>query len=104
MSNKTFFHLILEVKPQDKADNVYLLNHVFYFYYSSPDLIERSRSEARIKLSNILMILTALASVGAIFAGKAAVKRGESVHQMNLDWHKKYEEDFKKKEESASKA
>lgn len=50
------------------------------------------------------MILTALASVGAIFAGKAAVKRGESVHQMNLDWHKKYEEDFKKKEESASKA
>lgn len=49
------------------------------------------------------MVLTALASIGAIFMGKAAVKRGESVHQMNLDWHKKYEEDYKKKEAEASK-
>lgn len=40
------------------------------------------------------MLLTALASLGAIFAGKAAAKRGESVHQMNLDWHKKYQEDY----------
>lgn len=67
-------------------------------------MIERSRSEARIKLSNILMVLTALASVGAIFAGKAAVKRGESVHQMNIDWHKKYEEDFKRKKRKRMQA
>ncbi|CAH0725293.1 unnamed protein product, partial [Brenthis ino] len=71
--------------------------------YISPELIDRSRSEARIKLANILMVLTALGSIGAIFMGKAAVKRGESVHQMNLDWHKKYEEDYKKKETEASK-
>lgn len=42
------------------------------------------------------MLLTALASFGAILAGKAAAKRGESVHQMNLDWHKKYQEEHKK--------
>ncbi|XP_026755575.1 UPF0389 protein CG9231 [Galleria mellonella] len=71
--------------------------------FVSADLIERSRSEARIKIANILMLLTALASLGAILAGKAAAKRGESVHQMNLDWHKKYEEDYIKKQEAPSK-
>ncbi|CAG9795052.1 unnamed protein product [Diatraea saccharalis] len=65
--------------------------------YVSADLIDRSQSEARIKLSNILIVLTALASFGAIMAGKAAAKRGESVHQMNLDWHKKYQEEYKEK-------
>ncbi|CAH2105791.1 unnamed protein product [Euphydryas editha] len=64
------------------------------------DVIERSRSEARIKLSNYLILLTILASIFAVVSGKAAAKRGESVHQMNLDWHKQYEEDFKKKQES----
>ncbi|KAL0832825.1 hypothetical protein ABMA28_000986 [Loxostege sticticalis] len=66
----------------------------------SGDLIDRARSEARIKLSNILMLMTALASFGAILAGKAAAKRGESVHQMNLDWHKKYQEEHKQAETS----
>ncbi|XP_045765504.1 UPF0389 protein CG9231 [Maniola jurtina] len=68
--------------------------------FVSPELIERSKSEARIKLANILMILTGLASLGAVLSGKAAAKRGESVHQMNLDWHKKYEDDYKKKQEA----
>ncbi|CAH2244193.1 jg7433 [Pararge aegeria aegeria] len=65
--------------------------------FVSPDLVERSRSEARIKISNILIFLTCLASLGAVLSGRAAAKRGESVHQMNLDWHKQYEEDYKKK-------
>ncbi|KAL4716647.1 hypothetical protein ACJJTC_008282 [Scirpophaga incertulas] len=65
--------------------------------FVSPELIDRARNEARIKLANILMVLTALASFGAILAGKAAAKRGESVHQMNLDWHKKYQEEYKEK-------
>ncbi|CAH0605803.1 unnamed protein product [Chrysodeixis includens] len=62
------------------------------------EIIDRSRSQARIKLSNVLMLMTALASFGAILVGKNAAKRGESVHQMNLDWHKKYEEEYKEKE------
>ncbi|XP_075971727.1 UPF0389 protein CG9231 [Anticarsia gemmatalis] len=72
--------------------------------FVSPEIIERSRSEARIKIANVLMLLTALASLGAVLHGKSAAKRGESVHQMNLDWHKKYEEEYKEKEQSASKS
>lgn len=43
------------------------------------------------------MLLTALASLGAILSGKAAAKRGESVHQMNKDWHQQYQDDYDKK-------
>ncbi|XP_047528598.1 UPF0389 protein GA21628 [Vanessa atalanta] len=66
----------------------------------SLDLLERTRSQARIKLSNYLILLTILASLYAVMSGKAAAKRGESVQQMNLDWHKQYEEDYKKKQEA----
>ncbi|CAB3222816.1 unnamed protein product [Arctia plantaginis] len=72
--------------------------------YVSPELIERSRSEARIKIANVLMVLTALASFGAILVGKSAAKRGESVHQMNLDWHKKYQDDYKQKDDVETKS
>lgn len=70
----------------------------------SPEIIERSRSQARIKISNVLIVLTALASFGAILVGKSAAKRGESVHQMNLDWHKKYQDEYKEKEAAAAAA
>ncbi|CAG4993160.1 unnamed protein product [Parnassius apollo] len=70
--------------------------------FVSAEVIDRSRSEARIKIANVLMLLTALASLGAIFAGKSAAKRGESVHQMNLDWHKKYEEEHPLKESNVA--
>ncbi|XP_068631194.1 UPF0389 protein CG9231 [Battus philenor] len=70
--------------------------------FVSAEIIDRSRSEARIKISNVLMVLTALASLGAIIAGKAAAKRGESVHQYNLDWHKKYREEHAAKTDQTS--
>ncbi|XP_022825559.1 UPF0389 protein CG9231 [Spodoptera litura] len=70
--------------------------------YVSAEIIDKSRSQARIKIANVLMLLTALASFGAILAGKSAAKRGESVHQYNLDWHKKYDEEFKAKEAAAA--
>lgn len=60
------------------------------------DMIQKSQSQARIKIANILMLLTALASLGAILSGKAAAKRGESVHQMNKDWHQQYQDNYKK--------
>ncbi|KAJ2952111.1 hypothetical protein O0L34_g4381 [Tuta absoluta] len=71
--------------------------------FVSPDLIERSRSEARIKIANVMMLLTALASLGAVFLGKAAAKRGESVHQMNLDWHQQYRDNYEKQDEAQEK-
>ncbi|XP_021188294.2 UPF0389 protein CG9231 [Helicoverpa armigera] len=71
--------------------------------YVSGEMIDKARSQARIKIANVLMLLTALASFGAILVGKSAAKRGESVHQYNLDWHKKYEEEFKAKEAAKAK-
>ncbi|XP_063619505.1 UPF0389 protein CG9231 [Cydia splendana] len=70
--------------------------------FVSAEIIERSRSEARIKIANVLMLLTALASFGAILAGKAAAKRGESVHQMNMDFHKQYRAEHAEKEAAAA--
>lgn len=80
--------------------------HIFIFYtheYFRPDLIERSRSEARIKIANVLMLLTILASLGAVLSGKAAAKRGESVQQINQDFHKQYKEDYDRKQAEAHK-
>ncbi|CAK1546012.1 unnamed protein product [Leptosia nina] len=71
--------------------------------YVTSEVIDRARSQARIKLSNILMALTVLGSAYAIWSGKNAAKRGESVQQMNLDWHKQYQEEFKKKETANQK-
>lgn len=76
-----------------------LIDLTFYF---SGELIDKSRSQARIKIANVLMLLTALASFGAILVGKSAAKRGESVHQYNLDWHKKYEEEYNAKQAAAA--
>lgn len=69
-----------------------------------PELIDRARSEARIKIANYMMILTALASIGAIFAGKAAAKRGESIETINQEFHQQYRENYKKQEEAAAAA
>lgn len=44
------------------------------------------------------MVLTALASVGAIFAGKSAAKRGESIQKINHDFHQQYRDDYQKKQ------
>ncbi|VVD01629.1 UPF0389 protein CG9231 [Leptidea sinapis] len=68
----------------------------------SIDLIDRARNEARIKLANILIFATILGCIYAVMSGKAAAKKGESVQQMNLDWHKQYAEQ-KNKEESLAK-
>lgn len=64
--------------------------------FSRPDVISKSQSQARIKIANVLMLMTALASLGAIISGKAAAKRGESVHQMNKDWHQQYQDNYEK--------
>ncbi|KAJ6641118.1 UPF0389 protein [Pseudolycoriella hygida] len=68
--------------------------------YVSPQVMERTRNKIRIKVANIMVCLTILGCIGAIYSGKKAAESGESVEKMNLDWHKKYNEDAAK---SASK-
>lgn len=57
--------------------------------------MDRANNQFRIRLSNIMMALTALGCVLMVISGKKAAERGESVSKMNLDWHQKYNEDKK---------
>lgn len=58
--------------------------------------MEKSRSKARIKIANYMILLTICACIGVVISGKRAAKRGESVQQMNLDWHRQIKEDAQK--------
>ncbi|XP_055373468.1 UPF0389 protein CG9231 isoform X1 [Condylostylus longicornis] len=69
----------------------------------SVETMERCRNRMRIKVANIMMVLTAVGCIVMVISGKNAMGRGESVTKQNLDWHKKYNED-KAKEEAAAKA
>lgn len=52
--------------------------------------MERTRNKIRIRLANIMMVLTAAACLVMVYSGKQAAERGDSVQKMNLDWHKEY--------------
>ena len=54
--------------------------------------MERVRNQVRIKIANYMMIATAIGCIVMVISGKKAQERGESVAQMNLDWHKEYNE------------
>lgn len=58
--------------------------------------MERARNRIRIRLANIFMALTALGCVIMVLSGKKAAERGETVRQMNMDWHKSFSADKSK--------
>ncbi|KAH8258814.1 hypothetical protein KR038_009988 [Drosophila bunnanda] len=60
--------------------------------FVSQDEMERCRNKMRIRLANIMIALTAIGCAIMVYSGKQAAKRGESVSQMNLEWHKQFKE------------
>uniref|UniRef100_A0A2M4C221 Putative conserved plasma membrane protein n=1 Tax=Anopheles marajoara TaxID=58244 RepID=A0A2M4C221_9DIPT len=60
--------------------------------FVSQEKMERVRNQVRIKVANYMMIATAIGCIIMVISGKKAQERGESVSQMNLDWHKEYNE------------
>lgn len=52
--------------------------------------MERANNKARIRIANIMMLLTVIACIAMVISGKKASEDGESVQQRNLDWHKQY--------------
>lgn len=60
--------------------------------FISQEKMERVRNQVRIKVANYMMIATAIGCIIMVISGKKAQERGESVSQMNLDWHKEYNE------------
>lgn len=58
-----------------------------------PEAVEKARNKARIRIANIMMLMTALACLGMVISGKRAAERGESVQKANIEWHKRVRED-----------
>ncbi|XP_065342519.1 UPF0389 protein GA21628 isoform X1 [Cloeon dipterum] len=56
------------------------------------EAIEKARNKARIRIANFMMVATIIGCIVCIISGKHAASRGESVHKMNLDWHRQYNE------------
>lgn len=54
--------------------------------------MERCRSKIRIRVSNILMVLTLVGCLLMVRSGKKAAEKGETLQKLNLDWHKEYNE------------
>lgn len=52
--------------------------------------MERANNKTRIRVANIMMLLTAIGCIAMIVSGKKAAEGGDSVQQRNLDWHKEY--------------
>lgn len=59
--------------------------------------MERTRSELRIKGANIMILLTIIGCIIAIYTGKKKAASGDSVEKRNLDWHKQYNQESKDK-------
>ncbi|MPC31540.1 UPF0389 protein [Portunus trituberculatus] len=64
----------------------------------SQDTLERARNKARIKINIMMCVVTLLGCFAMVYAGKRARDAGESVVKINLDWHKKVNEDYKKEQ------
>lgn len=59
--------------------------------YVSQDVMEKVRNKFRIRVANIMMLLTIVGCVFMVISGKKAVEKGDSVQKMNQDWHAEYE-------------
>lgn len=58
--------------------------------------MERARNKFRIKICNYMILATILGCIAMIVTGKKKAERGETVSKMNMDWHKKYNEETTK--------
>lgn len=60
--------------------------------------MERTRNRIRIRGANIMILLTILGCIYAVYSGKKAAEAGESVEKYNQDWHKRYNDSKAKAE------
>lgn len=60
--------------------------------YFSQDVMEKARNRMRIRLANLMMLLTLVGCGVMMYSGKQAAERGETVQKANLDWHREYNE------------
>lgn len=65
--------------------------------------MDRAANRFRIRIANIMMVITVIACVLMVMSGKEAADRGESVQKMNQDWHLEYNERSKQEALEAQK-
>ena len=70
--------------------------------YVNQDVVEKVRNKFRIRVANIMMLLTMIGCILMVISGKKAVEKGDSVMKMNQDWHSEYQK--KAQEEAMEKA
>ncbi|XP_001602262.1 UPF0389 protein CG9231 [Nasonia vitripennis] len=58
------------------------------------DLMYQTKSRARVKAANYMILFSALACLAAAISGKRAAKSGDSIQKRNLEWHKKNKEEY----------
>ncbi|CAH0557105.1 unnamed protein product [Brassicogethes aeneus] len=61
--------------------------------FVAQNVMERARNRMRIRIANYMIVGTAVGCLIMVYSGKNAAKRGESVQQQNLEWHKSVKEE-----------
>lgn len=61
----------------------------------SQDVLERARNKARIKINIWMGVATLFGCAYMIWSGKKAHREGQSLLNMNLEWHRKVNEEAK---------
>uniref|UniRef100_A0A1L8DUR3 Protein with signal anchor n=1 Tax=Nyssomyia neivai TaxID=330878 RepID=A0A1L8DUR3_9DIPT len=66
--------------------------------YVSREEMEKSRSKARIRISNYMIVATLVGCIimgkflPLVYSGKQAAERGDTVSKINRDWHASFKE------------
>ncbi|XP_068122373.1 protein FAM162A [Hyperolius riggenbachi] len=64
--------------------------------YISYEMVDAAKSKVRVKFSMLMIFLTLAGCVGMVISGKAAVKRHESLVNINLEKHAKVKSEGEK--------
>jgi len=59
------------------------------------EVVEKARNRMRIRVANIMIVMTLAACLVVSISGKRAHQRGESVQKENEEFHRKYREENK---------
>uniref|UniRef100_A0A1L8DUT7 Protein with signal anchor n=1 Tax=Nyssomyia neivai TaxID=330878 RepID=A0A1L8DUT7_9DIPT len=69
--------------------------------YVSREEMEKSRSKARIRISNYMIVATLVGCIIMVYSGKQAAERGDTVSKINRDWHESFKEQKKNEDQAA---
>lgn len=91
-------------RPTHKVDNLEKRFLVWTGKYKSIDevptfvnqhVVEKARNRMRIRIANYMIVATIIGCIAMVYSGKQAVKRGESITQENIEWHRQLREEAK---------